>query len=73
VSETQGVGLEHTWSARNVRPMVAVYVVGVFVGYMALAYLVFHSMDGVKELGMGAIGAVAALMSTILNKWEYRL
>jgi hypothetical protein len=64
---------EHTWSARNVRPVVALYVGGVFVGFMALAQLVFHSTDAVKALLVTAVGAVGALVPSLLTRLEYRI
>lgn len=64
---------EHTWSARNVRPVVAVWVVGVFVGFIALSHFVFHSTEAVKALLVTAVGAVGALVPSILTRLEYRL
>lgn len=65
--------MEHEWSARSMRPMVAVYVVAVLVAFMALAYFVFHSPDAVKALFLTAIGSVASLAPGILGRVEYRL
>ena len=65
--------MEHTWSARSTRPIMAVYVAAIFVGFMALAYFVLHSAEAVKALAMAGVGGVAALFPGILNKWEYRL
>jgi len=66
-------GLEHTWSVRTVRPMVAVYVVAVFVCFMGLAHFVFHSADAVKALVLAVAGAVVGTAPGILNKVEYRI
>lgn len=65
--------LEHTWSARSVRPVIAFYVVGVFCGFIALAHFVFHSPEAVKALFLAAIGSVASLVPSILTRFEYRL
>lgn len=69
--EDTGVGL--TWTARTVRPVIALYVSGVFCGFIAVAHFVFHSPDAVKALSLTAIGAVASLVPAIQNRFEYRL
>ncbi len=65
--------VEHTWRARTMRPIVAVYVVGVFVGFMGMAHFVFHSEDAVRALFVAAIGAVAGMVPSVLNRVEYRI
>lgn len=70
---TEDTKTESTWSARNVRPVIAVYVLGVFCGFFALAHFVFHSPEAVKALFMAAVAGVASLVPTILSKVEYRL
>ena len=62
-----------TWKARNIQPVVILYVVGVFVAFMAVAHFVFHSTDGVKALFAAAIGSVVALIPNTLTRTEYRL
>lgn len=66
-------GVEHTWNARTVRPIIVVYVVGVFVGFMGLAHFVFHSADAVRALLLAAFGAVVGTVPSILNRVEYRI
>jgi len=66
-------GVEHIWSARSVRPVIALYVSGVFCGFIALAHFVFHSPEAVKALFLTAIGSVASLVPAIRNRFEYRL
>jgi hypothetical protein len=65
--------MEHEWSARSVRPIVAGYVAAVFVVFIAVAYFVFHSPDAVKALFLTAIGSVASVAPGILGRVEYRL
>jgi hypothetical protein len=63
----------HRWSARKVQPVVALYVTGVFVAFMVVAHLVFHSVEAVKALAIGWIGAIAATLPGVIEKAEYRL
>jgi hypothetical protein len=65
--------IEHTWNARSQQPVVVLYVVAVFVGFMALAHFVFHSAEGVKALLLTAIGAVVGLIPSVLTRIEYQL
>lgn len=65
--------LEHTWSARKVRPIVVLYVIGVFLAFVLLAHFVFHSGDAVRALLVAAVGSVASLVPGILTRTEYRL
>jgi len=65
--------LEYTWSAPRLRAVVIAYVVAVFVAFMAVAFFVFHSVQGVKDLFLAAVGAVAALVPGVLTRNEYRL
>lgn len=64
---------EHTWRARKTRPVIALYVLAVFIGFMALAYFGFHSREAVRALFLAAIGALASLAPGILTGFEYRL
>ncbi len=65
--------VEHTWKAPSVQTVVVLYVVSVFVGFIALAHFVFHSVEGVKALVLAAIGSVASLIPSTLARIEYRL
>jgi hypothetical protein len=65
--------LEHGWSARRVRPVIALYVIGVFFAFALLARFVFHSEDAVRALLVAAVGAVVSLVPAILSRTEYRL
>jgi len=69
---TGETGAEVTWSARRVRPTVALYVLGVFGAFVAPAHFVFHSPGAVKALFMAAVASIASLAPTILRKVEYR-
>ena len=51
---------EHTWKARNLRPVILTYVTVVFVAFIALAQLVFHSPEAVKALAMAWVLALRA-------------
>ena len=53
--------------------MALLYATSVFVGFMALAHLVFHSAEAVKALALTAIGALVTLVPTVLARTEYRL
>lgn len=64
---------EFTWMARGLRPVVAVYVSGVFAGFMALAHFVVHSPEGVKALALAAVGSLASLIPSMLARVEFRL
>jgi len=66
-------GVEHSWTARTVRPIVAIYVVAVFVCFMGLAHVVFHSADAVKALFLALVGVVVGTAPGILNRVEYRI
>jgi hypothetical protein len=60
------------WTARKVQPVVLLYVVLVFVGFMALALFVFHSREAVTALAMAAVAAVFATVPGVLERVEYR-
>lgn len=64
---------EMTWTARSVRPVVLLYVVAVFVAFMAAAHFAFHSPSAVKALFTAAVGGVVALVPSLLKRIEYRL
>lgn len=71
-SSSESGALDH-WSARKVRPIVILYVLGVFAVFMVVSILVFHSMDAVKALVAAAVGGVAATVPGVLEKIEYQL
>jgi hypothetical protein len=60
------------WTARKVQPVVLLYVVLVFVGFMALALFVFHSREAVTALAMAAVAAVFATIPGVFERVEYR-
>jgi hypothetical protein len=64
---------EHTWIARKVRPVVALYVAGVFGVFMVLAHFVFHSPEAVKALFLAAMAGEASLAPSLLSRLEYRI
>lgn len=65
--------MEHTWSARSLRPAIAGYVAMVFCGFMAMAGFVFHSPGAVKTLFFTMIGSLASLVPSLFMRVEYRL
>ncbi|MCG6948308.1 MAG: hypothetical protein LJE93_05260 [Acidobacteria bacterium] len=62
----------HQWSARKIHPVVMVYVVAVFLVFMALSRFVFHSPAAVKALAVAAFGAIVAMIPSALGRLEYR-
>jgi uncharacterized MnhB-related membrane protein len=62
-----------TWTARKMRPVVLVSVLGVFAAFMLLAHFVVHSSDAVVALATAAVGAVVPLVPAVLARSEYRL
>ncbi len=69
----EGPQLEHTWTARPVRPITALYVLVVFLVFMAVAQFVVHSREAVVALAMAAFGAVVSLIPGITSRIEYKL
>lgn len=63
----------HTWSARTVRPIIVLYVTAVFLGFMVLAWFVFHSTDAAQALAIAAVGSLVGLAPAVLSRVEYRL
>jgi hypothetical protein len=61
------------WSARKIQPIVLLYVTAVFVVFMLMAHFVFHSIEAVKALMIGAVGAIAATVPGVMEKVEYRM
>jgi hypothetical protein len=64
--------VEHEWRTRTLRPMIPVYVLGVFLAFMALAHFVFGSDEAVKALLLTAVGSLVALTPNLLARVEYR-
>ena len=58
------------WTARKVQPVVLLYLVLVFAGFMALSLFVFHSREAVTALGMAAVAAVFATLPGVLERVE---
>jgi len=71
--EDQDPTVEHEWRARTLRPVIGVYVAGVFVAFMVLAHFVFHSGEAVTALFFTAVGSLVALLPNMLARVEYRL
>jgi hypothetical protein len=62
------------WQARIMQPtFVLGYLAVVFGTLIALAFFVFDSIAGVTSLVVAALGAVVALLPSILTRVEYRL
>jgi hypothetical protein len=61
------------WTARNVRPVVVLYVTAVFAAFIALAFFAFHSVEAVKALATTLIASVVALLANVVAKTEYQL
>lgn len=64
---------ERTWSARSVRPIIALYVLVVFLAFMALAQFLFHSGEAVRALFLATLGSLGALVPSMLSRIEYRM
>ncbi len=64
---------EFGWTARKAAPMTLVYVVSVFGVFMGFAYFVAGSPDGVGALLLAAVGAVSAMVPSLLTRTEYRM
>lgn len=62
-----------TWTARRMRPVVLLGVLGVFAAFMLLAHFVFHSTEAVAALAMAAVAAVVPLVPAVRARVEYRL
>jgi hypothetical protein len=60
------------WTARKIPPIVVLYVVLVFVGFMLVSFFVFHSTEAVKALLIATVGAVAATVPGVIERVEYR-
>jgi hypothetical protein len=71
--DLDGARVEHSWSERGVRPIILLYVVGVFVGFIASAHFVFRSGEAVEALVVAALASIAATVPGILKKTEYHL
>ena len=63
---------EILWSARKLRPSTLIYVVLIFVFFMAISLFVFHSMSAARSLALGAIASIVALLPLVLGKFEYQ-
>jgi hypothetical protein len=60
------------WLARNVQPVVVLYLVAVFAALIAVSHFVFDSAEAVKALVIAAVGTVGATLPSILGKVEYQ-
>jgi hypothetical protein len=65
--------LEHTWSERDIRPAILLYVAGVFAVFLALAHFIVRSTDAVVALFLAALASVGATVPGTLKRTEYRL
>lgn len=70
--QDEAVELDH-WSVRKIQPIVVLYIAMVFGAFMALSLFVFHSVEGVKALALGWIGAIVATIPGVVEKLDYRL
>jgi hypothetical protein len=62
------------WQARAVQPtFILLYLTVVFAALIALALFVFDSISGVTSLVVTGVGAVVALLPSLLTRIEYRL
>jgi len=66
------VVLSH-WTARKLEPIVLVWVALVFLAFMALSLVVFHSVAAVKALAAAAIASLIPMVPAVLNRVEYKL
>ena len=63
----------HRWIARRLQPVVILYVIAVFLGFMAMAFFLFHSVDAVTALATTGIGTTVAMLPGVLSRIEYEL
>jgi hypothetical protein len=61
------------WTARKMQPVVLLYVAAVFVVFMAVAILVFDSINAIKALALTAVAAIVPLVPSVLARVDYRL
>lgn len=61
------------WSARKMPPIVIVYVVLIFITFMAISYWGLHSTTAAKTLAFTAIGSIVPLMPLAFARIEYQL
>jgi hypothetical protein len=63
----------YLWTARKLRPVVLLYVAGVFAGCIALAFFVVGSAEAVKALLMAAVGVLIPLIPAVASRLDFRL
>jgi hypothetical protein len=61
------------WTARKIRPVVILYVAGVFAGFAVVAYFILGSTAAVKALLLAAIGVIVPLVPAVVSRLDYRL
>jgi Na+/serine symporter len=61
------------WTARKIRPVVILYVLGVFAAFIVMSIVVFQSREAVKALVVAAVGTVIAIAPGVAERIEYRL
>ena len=61
------------WTARKLHPIILVYVSGIFLVMMAVAYFVVHSVSAVKALALAAVGVVVSVLPELGRRIEYRV
>lgn len=69
----EGPAILHRWIARRLQPVVILYVIAVFLGFMAMAFFLFHSVDAVTALATTGIGTTVALLPGTMSRIEYEL
>jgi hypothetical protein len=72
-AEHDGSEVLERWVARKVQPIVLIYLIIVFVAFIALAHFILQSSEAVKALLVALVGAMGATVQPILERIEYRL
>jgi len=62
----------HNWKARKLQPVVILYVIAVFLGFIAVAFFVFHSTEAVFALATTSVASVVPLLPGVLTRLEYQ-
>jgi len=72
-SKSEDPAILHSWTARKLQPEVVLYVLAVFIGFIALALFVFHSSEAVFALAATAVGSIVPMIPMVLNRTEFQM
>lgn len=63
----------YQWSARKIHPSVLVYVLIIYIIFIAVVYFVIHSKSAITTLALTLVGIVVPLLPGVLKRTEYKL